>query len=155
MGRRVISVYTLFASWRESMWDGVEGGGAFPILSSSLSLAPFRTLCIHVLENGCCYGRWYDSFTHQSPYICCTIIVCTHILQPQENCSGRYIKMTQRVGLRFAEHQAMQQQRAANAAAAAASGNWIVKKRSPLKVSLTQFWFTSSIVGKDGIEWKT
>ncbi|KAL3934557.1 MAG: hypothetical protein SGBAC_009748 [Bacillariaceae sp.] len=36
-----------------------------------------------------------------------------------ENCAGRYIKMTQRVGLRFAEHQAMQQKRAADAAAAA------------------------------------
>uniref|UniRef100_A0A7S2HI50 Mitochondrial import inner membrane translocase subunit n=1 Tax=Helicotheca tamesis TaxID=374047 RepID=A0A7S2HI50_9STRA len=36
-----------------------------------------------------------------------------------ENCASRYIKMTQRVGLRFAEHQAMQQKRAADAAAAA------------------------------------
>mmetsp|Transcript_27183 Transcript_27183/g.65973 ORF Transcript_27183/g.65973 Transcript_27183/m.65973 type:complete len:99 (+) Transcript_27183:56-352(+) len=36
-----------------------------------------------------------------------------------ENCAGRYIKMTQRVGLRFAEHQAMQQKKAADAAAAA------------------------------------
>jgi hypothetical protein len=35
-----------------------------------------------------------------------------------ENCAARYIKMTQRVGLRFAEHQAMQQKRAADAAAA-------------------------------------
>mmetsp|Transcript_3316 Transcript_3316/g.7305 ORF Transcript_3316/g.7305 Transcript_3316/m.7305 type:complete len:97 (+) Transcript_3316:128-418(+) len=35
-----------------------------------------------------------------------------------ENCAGRYIKMTQRVGLRFAEHQAMQQKRAAEEAAA-------------------------------------
>jgi import inner membrane translocase subunit TIM9 len=35
-----------------------------------------------------------------------------------ENCAGRYIKMTQRVGLRFAEHQAMQQKKAADAAAA-------------------------------------
>mmetsp|Transcript_31026 Transcript_31026/g.34319 ORF Transcript_31026/g.34319 Transcript_31026/m.34319 type:complete len:100 (-) Transcript_31026:371-670(-) len=34
-----------------------------------------------------------------------------------ENCSSRFIKMTQRVGLRFAEHQAMQQKRAADAAA--------------------------------------
>ncbi|KAL7525375.1 hypothetical protein ACHAXR_000984 [Thalassiosira sp. AJA248-18] len=33
-----------------------------------------------------------------------------------ENCAERYIKMTQRVGLRFAEHQAMQQKRAADAA---------------------------------------
>mmetsp|Transcript_31018 Transcript_31018/g.58933 ORF Transcript_31018/g.58933 Transcript_31018/m.58933 type:complete len:95 (+) Transcript_31018:147-431(+) len=33
-----------------------------------------------------------------------------------ENCGERYIKMTQRVGLRFAEHQAMQQKRAADAA---------------------------------------
>lgn len=32
-----------------------------------------------------------------------------------ENCAERYIKMTQRVGLRFAEHQAMQQKRAADA----------------------------------------
>mmetsp|Transcript_23151 Transcript_23151/g.48906 ORF Transcript_23151/g.48906 Transcript_23151/m.48906 type:complete len:97 (-) Transcript_23151:224-514(-) len=32
-----------------------------------------------------------------------------------ENCASRYIKMTQRVGLRFAEHQAMQQKRAADA----------------------------------------
>mmetsp|Transcript_22637 Transcript_22637/g.38478 ORF Transcript_22637/g.38478 Transcript_22637/m.38478 type:complete len:101 (-) Transcript_22637:73-375(-) len=39
-----------------------------------------------------------------------------------ENCAGRYVKMTQRVGLRFAEHQAMQQKRAADAAAAAAGG---------------------------------
>lgn len=37
-----------------------------------------------------------------------------------ENCAARYVKMTQRVGLRFAEHQAMQQKRAADAAAAAA-----------------------------------
>ena len=37
-----------------------------------------------------------------------------------ENCAGRYIKMTQRVGLRFAEHQAMQQKKAADEAAAAA-----------------------------------
>jgi len=35
-----------------------------------------------------------------------------------ENCASRYIKMTQRVGLRFAEHQAMQQKRAADAAVA-------------------------------------
>jgi import inner membrane translocase subunit TIM9 len=35
-----------------------------------------------------------------------------------ENCAARYIKMTQRVGLRFAEHQAMQQKRAEDAAAA-------------------------------------
>eukprot|EP00934_Nitzschia_sp_Nitz4_P004645 Nitzschia sp. Nitz4//scaffold226_size53432//4353//4817//NITZ4_006690-RA/size53432-augustus-gene-0.53-mRNA-1//1//CDS//3329542718//4635//frame0 len=34
-----------------------------------------------------------------------------------ENCASRYIKMTQRVGLRFAEHQAMQQKKAADAAA--------------------------------------
>lgn len=34
-----------------------------------------------------------------------------------ENCAARYIKMTQRVGLRFAEHQAMQQKKAADAAA--------------------------------------
>ena len=34
-----------------------------------------------------------------------------------ENCSARYVKMTQRVGLRFAEHQAMQQKRMADAAA--------------------------------------
>lgn len=33
-----------------------------------------------------------------------------------ENCASRYVKSTQRVGLRFAEHQAMQQQRAAAAA---------------------------------------
>lgn len=38
-----------------------------------------------------------------------------------ENCASRYVKSTQRVGLRFAEHQAMQQQRAAAAAAAAAT----------------------------------
>mmetsp|Transcript_32777 Transcript_32777/g.49407 ORF Transcript_32777/g.49407 Transcript_32777/m.49407 type:complete len:97 (-) Transcript_32777:2370-2660(-) len=36
-----------------------------------------------------------------------------------ENCSSRFIKMTQRVGLRFAEQQALQQKRAADAAAAA------------------------------------
>ena len=36
-----------------------------------------------------------------------------------ENCANRYIKMAQRVGLRFAENQAMQQQRAAEAAATA------------------------------------
>eukprot|EP00529_Nitzschia_sp_RCC80_P034576 CAMPEP_0113460168 /NCGR_PEP_ID=MMETSP0014_2-20120614/10842_1 /TAXON_ID=2857 /ORGANISM="Nitzschia sp." /LENGTH=98 /DNA_ID=CAMNT_0000351801 /DNA_START=90 /DNA_END=386 /DNA_ORIENTATION=- /assembly_acc=CAM_ASM_000159 len=36
-----------------------------------------------------------------------------------EHCAGRYIKMTQRVGLRFAEHQAMQQKKAAEAAMAA------------------------------------
>mmetsp|Transcript_49749 Transcript_49749/g.59860 ORF Transcript_49749/g.59860 Transcript_49749/m.59860 type:complete len:98 (-) Transcript_49749:378-671(-) len=35
-----------------------------------------------------------------------------------ENCSARYVKMTQRVGLRFAEQQALQQKRAADAAAA-------------------------------------
>mmetsp|Transcript_10958 Transcript_10958/g.15891 ORF Transcript_10958/g.15891 Transcript_10958/m.15891 type:complete len:97 (-) Transcript_10958:329-619(-) len=35
-----------------------------------------------------------------------------------EHCASRYVKMTQRVGLRFAEHQAMQQKRAADAAAA-------------------------------------
>ena len=34
-----------------------------------------------------------------------------------DNCAARFIKMTQRVGLRFAEHQAMQQKRAADAAA--------------------------------------
>jgi len=34
-----------------------------------------------------------------------------------ENCAARYVKMTQRVGLRFAEHQALQQQKAANAVA--------------------------------------
>jgi len=33
-----------------------------------------------------------------------------------ENCAERYIKMTQRVGLRFAEDQAMRQKRAAEAA---------------------------------------
>ena len=45
-------------------------------------------------------------------------LISFHILLLQENCSGRYIKMTQRVGLRFAEHQAMQQKRAAEEAAA-------------------------------------
>ena len=35
-----------------------------------------------------------------------------------ENCAARYIKMTQRVGLRFAEHQALQQKKAMDAAAA-------------------------------------
>jgi hypothetical protein len=35
-----------------------------------------------------------------------------------EQCAGRYIKMTQRVGIRFAEHQAMQQKRAETANAA-------------------------------------
>jgi import inner membrane translocase subunit TIM9 len=39
-----------------------------------------------------------------------------------EHCAGRYIKMTQRVGLRFAEHQAMQQKRAESGAAAGAAG---------------------------------
>eukprot|EP00804_Cyclotella_cryptica_P021047 CCRYP_021160-RA/>CCRYP_021160-RA protein AED:0.03 eAED:0.03 QI:74/1/1/1/0/0/2/625/96 len=34
-----------------------------------------------------------------------------------EHCAERYIKMTQRVGLRFAESQALQQKRAAEAAA--------------------------------------
>ena len=34
-----------------------------------------------------------------------------------ENCAERFIKMTQRVGLRFAEDQAMRQKRAADAAA--------------------------------------
>lgn len=38
-----------------------------------------------------------------------------------EQCADRYIKMTQRVGLRFAEYQAMQQQRAAAAGAAGPS----------------------------------
>mmetsp|Transcript_1301 Transcript_1301/g.1960 ORF Transcript_1301/g.1960 Transcript_1301/m.1960 type:complete len:99 (+) Transcript_1301:82-378(+) len=35
-----------------------------------------------------------------------------------ENCASRYIKLTQRVGLRFAEHQAMLQKRAEQAASA-------------------------------------
>jgi len=35
-----------------------------------------------------------------------------------ENCAARFLKMTQRVGLRFAEHQAMQQKRAAEGAGA-------------------------------------
>uniref|UniRef100_A0A7S1ZM00 Mitochondrial import inner membrane translocase subunit n=1 Tax=Trieres chinensis TaxID=1514140 RepID=A0A7S1ZM00_TRICV len=39
-----------------------------------------------------------------------------------EHCASRYLKMTQRVGLRFAEHQALQQKRATDAAAAAAAG---------------------------------
>lgn len=34
-----------------------------------------------------------------------------------ENCAARYVKMTQRVGLRFAEHQAMQQKKGEAAAA--------------------------------------
>merc|ERR1711862_372462 len=33
-----------------------------------------------------------------------------------ENCAERYIKMSQRIALRFAEHQAMQQKRAADLA---------------------------------------
>lgn len=33
-----------------------------------------------------------------------------------ENCAARFVKMTQRVGLRFAEHQAMQQKRMADEA---------------------------------------
>lgn len=37
-----------------------------------------------------------------------------------EQCAGRYIKMTQRVGLRFAEHQALQQKRAEDQMGAAA-----------------------------------
>lgn len=41
-----------------------------------------------------------------------------HEMPCLENCAGRYIKMTQRVGLRFAEHQAMQQKKAAEEAAA-------------------------------------
>lgn len=36
-----------------------------------------------------------------------------------EQCAARYVKMTQRVGLRFAEHQAMEQKRAEEAAAKA------------------------------------
>ena len=32
-----------------------------------------------------------------------------------QNCAERFVKMAQRVGLRFAEHQAMQQKRAADA----------------------------------------
>jgi import inner membrane translocase subunit TIM9 len=35
-----------------------------------------------------------------------------------ENCGARYVKMTQRVGLRFAEHQALHQKKAMDAAAA-------------------------------------
>ena len=35
------------------------------------------------------------------------------------NCAERYIKMTQRVGLRFAEDQALRQKRAADAAGGA------------------------------------
>ena len=42
-----------------------------------------------------------------------------------ENCASRYIKMGQRVGLRFAENQAMQQKRAADLAAAASGGVWL------------------------------
>jgi hypothetical protein len=42
------------------------------------------------------------------------------MVEIMENCAGRYVKMTQRVGLRFAEHQAMQQKKAVDAAAAAA-----------------------------------
>ena len=38
-----------------------------------------------------------------------------------ENCAARFLKMTQRVGLRFAEHQAMQQKRATEAAGGAAA----------------------------------
>jgi import inner membrane translocase subunit TIM9 len=35
-----------------------------------------------------------------------------------EHCASRYVKMTQRVGLRFAEHQALNQKKQADAAAA-------------------------------------
>jgi import inner membrane translocase subunit TIM9 len=44
-----------------------------------------------------------------------------HEISCVENCADRYIKMTQRVGLRVAEHQAMQQKRAEEAIAATAS----------------------------------
>jgi mitochondrial import inner membrane translocase subunit TIM9 len=38
--------------------------------------------------------------------------LATHEITCVEHCADRYIKLTQRVGLRFAEHQAMQQKRA-------------------------------------------
>lgn len=61
-----------------------------------------------------CFGTCVSSFRSKS--------LDKYETSCMENCASRYIKMTQRVGLRFAEHQAMQQQRAADAAAAAAAG---------------------------------
>jgi len=60
--------------------------------------------------------RCFDSCVHsfRSKTLDKSEITC------QEHCAGRYIKMTQRVGLRFAEHQAMQQKKAAEEAFAAA-----------------------------------
>jgi import inner membrane translocase subunit TIM9 len=45
-----------------------------------------------------------------------------------EHCAGRYIKMTQRVGLRFAEHQAMQQKRAESGTGAGAGAGGAATK---------------------------
>ncbi|KAK1735089.1 Tim9 family protein [Skeletonema marinoi] len=60
-----------------------------------------------------CFGTCISSFRSKS--------LDKYETTCMENCASRYIKMTQRVGLRFAEHQAMQQKRAADAAAAAAT----------------------------------
>lgn len=64
-----------------------------------------------------CFGSCVTSFRSKS--LDKSEIACA------ENCASRFLKMTQRVGLRFAEHQAMQQQRATAAAggAAATGGN--------------------------------
>mmetsp|Transcript_8184 Transcript_8184/g.14819 ORF Transcript_8184/g.14819 Transcript_8184/m.14819 type:complete len:97 (-) Transcript_8184:1219-1509(-) len=66
------------------------------------------TMYNNLVEN--CFGGCVTSF--RSKTLSKSEATCV------ENCSARYIKMTQRVGLRFAEHQAMQQKRVADAAAA-------------------------------------
>ena len=76
-----------------------------------LQTTKYNNLLLHSMYNGLverCFQTCVASFRSKSLDKYETTCV--------ENCAERYIKMTQRVGLRFAEHQAMQQKRAADAA---------------------------------------
>lgn len=54
-----------------------------------------------------CFGTCVSSFRSKALEKKETVCV--------QNCAERFVKIAQRVGLRFAEHQAMQQKRAADA----------------------------------------
>ena len=74
----------------------------------------------------------YNSLVHRCFDACVTSFrsksLDKHEITCVEHCAGRYVKMTQRVGLRFAEHQAMQQQQAEQQQAAAAAAAVAVAK---------------------------
>lgn len=73
-------------------------------------------ICAHTFEHSMYNNvvmRCFDACVHnfRSKTLDTAEVKCT------EQCAERYIKLTQRVGLRFAEHQALQQKRMEDSAA--------------------------------------